>query len=1087
MSSPRPERRSSLQEIEAVAGRPETRGRAIDMAIAALGDGREDALVLALVGEGLEADGHLEDAAALAHRATVLHPDHAEIWTRFSRSLAKLGRRTESAEAAASAVRLDAASYPARMAAAEAFLNLNAFAVAAEHAQAAAALRPTAAEPPSTLAIIHARLSRYSEARAFAERALRVGRTMPGAEIALARVELAEDRVDLAIARLRRILAAETLHPGHRAEALSLLGDALDLSGDAAKAFATYAASNALVARRSSAGRPQGARRAVEHAAALEAYFRTADPAPWRRAAGGNGAAGTTAGHAFLIGFPRSGTTLLENALALHPGVSALEETDALALCAGDLLADGASLDRLAGLSAEAADEHRAIYWRRAGELLGQPLAGRFVLDKLPIGTVALPVIVKLFPAAKLLFARRDPRDVVLSCFRRLFGDNEVMTEFLSLESAARYFDQVMRLARLYEERLPLALHVVRHEDVIADFDARLAEILAFLGLDWDPAVRDFATRAVYARTPSATQLAAGLNAKGVGAWRRYEREMRPVAPLLEPWAERFGYRAADHPVSAPADDPGASVRADIARALAAGDWRTAFARADEAFARGSRDEILHRLRAVRAQREARLPDAIADFHEALKGSPGDVSLLAALGLCLARLGRSVEALASLDEAIALGPDYPPAHFSRGFALEALGDPAAAAAAYARAARLDPNHAEALGALANLASRRADWAEARQFAGRALAIAPALASASLALAAAEAAQGEGEKAEERLLKLLEAEAGAHERAVAQGALGDVLHMRDRPHEAFRAYEASAAALRVLHTPRFAASGLEPASRRTERLTTWFDAADPAAWRPPIAPARDTPAFLLGFPRSGTTLLGKALGLHPALFTLDERDTFGDSVAAFYGDPAGLRRLEILSAGEAMEFRDRYLARARAFGWPEDDTRLIDKLPTHTLALPIIAKVLPGAKIVILRRDPRDVVLSCFRRRFVINSTTVEFLSLEGAARLYDGTMRLFEMFRSRLSLDIRIQGYERLVADFEGEMSAILAFLDLQWEPRVADFAGRGPLGATPSSAQLARGLTDEGIGAWRAYEFALQPVLPILAPWVERFGYSLD
>ena len=1074
---------SPLAEIEFEAARPERRARAIDLAIKAYGEGCEEPLVLKLVGEGLEGDGRRVDAAAVAHRATVLYPDQVEAWTRFSDRLILLDRGAEAAEAANAAVRLEPDSYAARMSAAAAFLNLNAFPQATEHAEFAARLRLLAAEPLSLLAILNVRASRFSEARAFAERALRLKANLPGAEIALARVEMAERHDDLAISRLRRVLAYPTLVPVHRAEALSVLGDALDSAGEPAKAFAAYAASNAVMARQAKA-RAHG-KLAGEHAADMESYFRATSADSWR-----TGAPGDTrleaSGHVFLIGFPRSGTTLLENALALHPSVLALEETDALSLCAGDLMADAAALDRLANLDAAAADDCRSIYWRRAGELLGQPLAGKIVVDKLPIGTVALPVIAKLFPGARILFARRDPRDVVLSCFRRLFGGNEVMAEFLTLDSAARYYDQVMRLAALYESKLTLEMHVVRHEDVVANFDGGLARALAFIGLDWDPAVRDFAGRAGKARTPSATQLAGGLSAKGVGAWRRFERQMAPVAPLLEPWAARFDYPAADLP---PRDESFAPTRADIGRSLAAGDWAAVFARTDQAFAAGFSDEMLHRLRGVRAQQEGRLESAIADFEIALSHAAGDIGLLSAVGLCLARLGRGAEALARLDEAIALQPEFAPAHFNRGFALEGLGDVAGARAAYARAVSLDAGHAAALGALAELASRRGDWEEARGGGERALRLAPGLFSASVALARAEAAQGELTRAERRLKMLLtqEARTSPHERAVAQGELGDVLDALKRPQEAFAAYESAASGLQAVHWPRFAASGAERGLRLIERLTAWFEAVDPATWDVPSGSAVGAPTFLVGFPRSGTTLLGQALAMHPGLFTVDEKDTLAESVAAFFKDSAGLETLERLNATEAAGYRERYFERARAYGWPGEEAGLVDKLPTNTLALPVIAKVFPGAKIILARRDPRDVVLSCFRRQFVINPTTIEFLSLDGAARLYDATFRLFDLYQSRLHLDVRVQGHEGLVADFEGEMTAILAFLGLPWEPAVADFAQRGAWVATPSSAQLAGGLSTAGVGAWRRYRFALEPVLPMLAPWVERFGYSPD
>ena len=145
-----------------------------------------------------------------------------------------------------------------------------------------------------------------------------------------------------------------------------------------------------------------------------------------------------------------------------------------------------------------------------------------------------------------MLFARRDPRDVVLSCFRRRFGMNASMYQLLTLQGAAAYYDAVMRLSELYRELLPLPLHEVRYESLVEDFEGTARAACDFLGLDWDAQMADFAARAPMRgiSTPSAAQVARGLNREGQGSWRRYREQMAPVLPLLEPWVQRFGYEA---------------------------------------------------------------------------------------------------------------------------------------------------------------------------------------------------------------------------------------------------------------------------------------------------------------------------------------------------------------------------------------------------------------------------------------------------------------------------------------------------------------------------------------------------------------
>jgi hypothetical protein len=187
--------------------------------------------------------------------------------------------------------------------------------------------------------------------------------------------------------------------------------------------------------------------------------------------------------------------------------------------------------------------------------------------------------------------------------------------------------------------------------------------------------------------------------------------------------------------------------------------------------------------------------------------------------------------------------------------------------------------------------------------------------------------------------------------------------------------------------------------------------------------------------------------------------------------------------------DDYWARVRQHGVEPTGRIFIDKNPFNTLRLPLIAKLFPGAKVLFAVRDPRDVVLSCFRRRFNVNSATYEFLDLKRTAANYVGTMTLAETLRAKLGLDWRPIVYERLVADFGTEAKAVCAFIGADWRPDLADFAGRARRGevASASAAQIARGLYADGAGHWRRYKTQLAPVLEILAPWVDHFGYPAD
>jgi len=521
------------------------RPEAINLAARALKRGSRHPLVLVLAAEGLEASGLPEEAVGLLRMATAASPKQKVAWMRLAALQARRQRFGEAARAFDAVLALEPNSYAALMGAAEMRLFMNEMTAAERHYQRAAEVAPGSAEPLAILAVTAAQRGDAGAARALAERAARLAPGILGAELALARADLLEGAPALAEARASRLLERADLSEENRADTLDIRAAAHDAQDHRDEAFADYADLNAILRRINAATfnadpdqRPPGLAR-------RQAAFLGAMPASaWAPAAGQDTVGGAIVrGHVFLVGFPRSGTTLLEKALAGHPACATIEEVNILAHAAEDLRDSDAAWSRLAMLSPDEADSCRRIYWKGVANNLGGDLSGKVVIDKLPLHTLHLPLISKLFPSARILFALRDPRDVVLSCFRRRFRVNVAMYEFLSLADTADFYDAAMALATVARDVLPLNLREVRHESVIDDFDGVIGGVLDFIGLDWDPEVRRFADRlGGRMKTPSHAQLRRGLNSDGVGHWRRYETHMVPVLPILEPWAARYGY-----------------------------------------------------------------------------------------------------------------------------------------------------------------------------------------------------------------------------------------------------------------------------------------------------------------------------------------------------------------------------------------------------------------------------------------------------------------------------------------------------------------------------------------------------------------
>jgi hypothetical protein len=251
----------------------------------------------------------------------------------------------------------------------------------------------------------------------------------------------------------------------------------------------------------------------------------------------------TTPAPVFLVGFPRSGTTLLDQILSSHSGIVCLEEREYFSDALSQVFDGPGRLAEISSLSDEETSRIRETYWRRVQAEV-KPPPGALVIDKFPLNIVVLPLIRAVFGDAKIIFALRDPRDVVLSCYQQRFGMNAAMAQFLELGRAAAYYDLVMQLYELCRERLGLAVHQLRYEDVVADLEGSARALCGFLGVGFEQGMLRFSETALKREiaTPSARQVTQPLYSRSVGRWRRYETHLRPVLPQLQAWAERFGY-----------------------------------------------------------------------------------------------------------------------------------------------------------------------------------------------------------------------------------------------------------------------------------------------------------------------------------------------------------------------------------------------------------------------------------------------------------------------------------------------------------------------------------------------------------------
>lgn len=529
-----------------------------------------------------------------------------------------------------------------------------------------------------------------------------------------------------------------------------------------------------------------------------------------------------------------------------------------------------------------------------------------------------------------------------------------------------------------------------------------------------------------------------------------------------------------------------------IDAALADRDMDRAIALAQQAHAEGGRDPLVLNLLAYKLELDDRVEEALEVLNEALRIAPGDAFVINSIGVCYSKLAKPQNALAAFDDALALNPNFPHAHNGRGLALQSLGDKEGAKLAQLRAAELDPQFPEPLGALAALAAEDKAWDEARDYAGRALALEANQPAASLAMAAVELNGGDAAAAVARIDALIAA--GRLTRLHLANALnlrGDAKEALDRAPEAMSDYIAANREMRPLQVG--ALNARELGLDMAERLIGYFEAADAADWRP-IPESEDFGGerghvFLVGFARSGTTLLEQILASHADIVALEEKQTIDPAIMEFVRDNPSIDRLAALDEAGAREWRELYWNRVREYGVEPAGKVFVDKLPLHTFYLPVIAKLFPRARILFARRDPRDVVISCFKHRFRGNPLTVEFTDLERAARVYAAAMTLAEIYREKLTLPVHIHQHEHLVEDLDAATQAICDFIGLPWDANMRNFvetANQREI-RTPSAGQVRRGLYRDALAAWRKYGDTIDVIRPILDPWAERFGYPTE
>lgn len=485
---------------------------------------------------------------------------------------------------------------------------------------------------------------------------------------------------------------------------------------------------------------------------------------------------------------------------------------------------------------------------------------------------------------------------------------------------------------------------------------------------------------------------------------------------------------------------------------------------------------------------------AATAFDNALATDPSSAIALGGLGHCLGRIGRRSEACGRLTQAARLLGQRARRAADAGPLLDVAQELHALRAFQAslppieRALRLAPTDARCHYLHAHALWRLRRLEDARLSAGRAVALAPHASNARIFLATLEAEAGDLDAARRRLEGIVGRD-GDPNVARAEFELGRIL---DRLGECDRAFECFASSgRRQLARPELArhrlGSLVEELGLDRERCTpAWFE-----RWRGLPADGSPDPVFLVGFYRSGTTLLEQMLAAHPAVQSSDEADLMPQVAKALHrmGPPGAhwTERIEAAGiAGIARLRRHFWSAAEAAIDGPVRTLRLIDKTALNTVNLGLLRTLFPTAPVIFALRDPRDACLSAFMQAFVPNALTTHCLDWDRLAQFYDVVMTHWKAMAPRLSPAPVVVRYESLVADPRDALQPVLALLGLDWDGRMDRFHERAAARtiATPSFADVARPVHGGARGRWRRYASRFDAVADRLAPHLRDFGY---
>jgi len=899
----------------------------------------------------------------------------------------------------------------------------------------------------------------------------------------------------------------------------------------------------------------------------------------------------------FVIGMPRSGTSLVEQILASHPAVHGAGEVNYFAAAAG-LFTDRTRGDYPEMLSKlEGADfgTLASAYLQRFTDL---PAGTERIVDKMPSNFLFAGLIHLALPNAKIIHVRRNPVDTCLSCYSQLFAEPQPFA--YDLAELGRYYRAYEQLMSHWRTALPDGVMLeVAYEDVVRDFEPHARKIVAHCGIGWDERCLSFHESKRPVNTASLAQVRKPLFTGSVGRWRLYGDRLKPLLdalasetaqPTLTDTVSGVVQRAPGNvapPVVTPTTESHPFDAEQLGSLQMLADGAVGVAKKLQSRGETGEAEAIYKLilagqpghfdslvglgvictganrldeakdyflRAVAVNDKSaeahgsigaveasagRYDVAVGHYETALALSPSHPGILYAFAMVRQNQGLIDEAMVLLRRAIENKPQHLDSHFALGNLLYTAGKDIEAARCYLKVLDFSPAHAETHNNLANVLLRqgyreraiehyqraiasRPDYADAYGNLGNAflelnrleesieqnllaIKIKPERFGSYNNLGVAYQALGRFEEATaafEKALELAPDDAPIHLNLANMAkfkpddrrlpALQRLVNRADQldQEKQIAAHFAMGKALSDLKDYDSAFAHLARANelkrksfdydseQRLAMMRNVIDRFTPEFFRSVAGHGDESwaPIFIVGMPRSGTTLMEQVLASHSKVFGAGELETFKELVGECAKRqkvlPAYPDVITLLPPEEMTALGQEYTARVRVLA-PEAE-HIVDKMPLNFLFVGLIHAAFPRARIINTRRDPLDNCVSCYSLLFTgAQPFAYDLTELGHYYRAYERVMEHWHaVLPPGILMDVQ---YEDLVDDLEGVSRRVLAHCGLDWEEACLDFHRTERSVRTASLMQVREPIYRRSIGSWRRYEKHLGPLCEAL------------